>query len=261
MLQYNLETSQGRENLASSNHNASLTPSLQTSRILRCPESVRAWFGGDDGTPCPRSLSRYSACGSVNRIGRSESKTVDFSALAGETTLSGGSGDNIMRGPVHFDLRATTSASNDKSENETLGWDLSSRQALFVGIVSRPDDECGTETEWGSPQYSSRISRVVTSAAGVSSVLQEQSAQGVMLAVASEIAAQNALPNESSAQAIQLAGSPEQLTGAGLGRVDMGKTVFRFDTADRRRSGTGGWYAGRLSRIDICRGEVRWISG
>jgi hypothetical protein len=179
--------------------------------------------------------------------------SLDFSALVGETGLSDvrelGVGDNMTRGPVHFDLRATTSASNDRSENETLGCDLSCRQALFVGTVLElcwafnGDNGWGTETEWGwlrSPRYPSRASRDAASTVGASSALQGQSTQGVMLIAASEMAVQNALPNESSAQAIQLAGSPEQLTGAELGRVDTGKTVFKLGTTGRRRSGTAG---------------------
>ena len=45
-------------------------------------------------------------------------------------------GEMITVGPVHFDLRATTSASKERSANVTFGWDLSWRQASFVGIVS-----------------------------------------------------------------------------------------------------------------------------
>lgn len=57
----------------------------------------------------------------------------------GELTRSGvtapSAGEITTRGPVHLDRRATTSARSVKSAKATFGWDLSWRQASFVGIV------------------------------------------------------------------------------------------------------------------------------
>jgi hypothetical protein len=47
-----------------------------------------------------------------------------------------GGGEMTTVGPVHFDLRATTSASRVKSANDTFGCDFNCRQASLVGIVS-----------------------------------------------------------------------------------------------------------------------------
>lgn len=63
------------------------------------------------------------------------------------------------------------------------------------------------------------------------------------------IASQKAFPNESSAHAIQLDGSPEQVAEDveedAIGKI--GRVEF---IGLRRRRGTGAWYSGRLSRID-----------
>ena len=48
---------------------------------------------------------------------------------------SPGAGEITTVGPVHFDLRATTSASRFRSANDALGWSLIVFQASFVGIV------------------------------------------------------------------------------------------------------------------------------
>jgi len=60
------------------------------------------------------------------------------------------------------------------------------------------------------------------------------------------IAAQNAFPNASSAQARQFEGSPEQLGSvgrdeSGAGDGDTGKVSFAPEEGPRRRKGTGGW--------------------
>jgi hypothetical protein len=66
--------------------------------------------------------------------------------------------------------------------------------------------------------------------------------QGAVVAIDSPMAAQKALPKESSAHAMQLAGSPEQLAGdvdGGCGGATL-KMVFKFELMLRRRRGIGG---------------------
>ena len=82
------------------------------------------------------------------------------------------------------------------------------------------------------------------------------------------IAAQKALPNASSAHARQLDGSPEQVAVRGGvvetwgwegGACEIGKMLCWCDALGlglRRRRGTAGWKAGRLSRMDCCEGTV-----
>lgn len=80
------------------------------------------------------------------------------------------------------------------------------------------------------------------------------------------IAAQKALPKASSAHARQLDGSPEQVAARGVGMCgcDGAEEIGKMDGCDgvklafmvRRRRGTAGWKAGRLSRIDCCDGTV-----
>jgi len=73
---------------------------------------------------------------------------------------------------------------------------------------------------------------------------QGQSSHVEVAATDSPIAAQNACPNESSAQAMQLAGSPEHVAEDPIGRddegADIGNTGLKFDIIVRRRRGTGG---------------------
>lgn len=81
-----------------------------------------------------------------------------------------------------------------------------------------------------------------------------QSLQGDVDATDWLMAAQNALPKASSAHAAQFAGSPVQdgtsgCAGSGVGMV-IGNIGCKEGLGARRRRGTGGWYAGRLSRMD-----------
>lgn len=74
--------------------------------------------------------------------------------------------------------------------------------------------------------------------------LQGQSSHIGMVAADSPMAAQNAFPNESSAQARQLVGSPEHVA-EGLNEEDCrggetGNTELKFDVTVRRRRGTAG---------------------
>jgi hypothetical protein len=58
------------------------------------------------------------------------------------------------------------------------------------------------------------------------------------------MAVQKALPNASSAHAVQFAGSPEQLAGRVLCGVEGGavrKIGFTLNGSGLRRRGTGGW--------------------
>lgn len=65
------------------------------------------------------------------------------------------------------------------------------------------------------------------------------------------MASQNALPKASSAHARQFDGSPEQeAVFAEFEDEEMENTGRTEPTGVRRRSGTGAWYSGRLSRID-----------
>ena len=82
-------------------------------------------------------------------------------------------------------------------------------------------------------------------------VREGQSLHGPLAATDLLIAAQNAFPKASSAQAAQFDGSPVQEGPATGLEEDTGKTTFDADLPlPRRRRGTGGWYAGRLSRMD-----------
>ena len=83
---------------------------------------------------------------------------------------------------------------------------------------------------------------------------QGQPSQGGMVATESPMAAQNACPNESSAQAMQLAGSPEHVAedsdAPECCAIKMGNTGVKLDAIALRRRGTGAWYAGNLSSIE-----------
>lgn len=152
-------------------------------------------------------------------------------------------------GPVHFDLRATTSANKVKSANDTLGCDFNCRQASLVGIVS-----AGLTSSWDAFEWSLAVHLAP----------RGQPAHGPLAVNDSQTAAQNACPNTSSAHARQFDGSPEHsaepaevaLACEGFPeRGTTGKSDLSGLTVGRRRSGTEGWYGGRLSRIDwtfIC---------
>ena len=147
-------------------------------------------------------------------------------------------------GPVHFDLRATTSANSVKSAKDTFGCDFNCRQASLVGMVS-----AGLPPSWD--RFECELS------GSVCLVPRGKSRHGPPVANDSPTAAQNACPNTSSAHAKQFDGSPEhsaELVGVTcegfLGRGTTGNNDLRGLTSGRRRRGTGGWYGGRLSRID-----------
>lgn len=155
-----------------------------------------------------------------------------------------GGGERTIRGPVHLDRRATTSASMSRSVKAMLGWDFRRCHASFVGIVSasvRVKDEMGREGvgmargEWGCNAMFCDDGPTFGTLAGSHGQLSHGGRD--------EIFSQNALPNESSAQAGQLDGSPEQLAGVGVG-WEGGETwnmVFICVVPlVRRRSGTGG---------------------
>jgi len=84
----------------------------------------------------------------------------------------------------------------------------------------------------------------------------DKSTQGGRVATVFSIAEQKAFPNASSAHARQLDGSPEQFgrEGRSGSRVSAktwtGKIELTLLGVARRRRGTGGLYAGRLSRIE-----------
>ena len=135
-------------------------------------------------------------------------------------------------GPVHFDLRATTSANKDKSANDMLGCDFNCRQASLVGIVSAVSPRSWEAFDW---------------ALSVHLAPRGHPAHGPPAAKVSQTAAQNACPNTSSAHARQFDGSPEhsaELAEAAEGFPESG-TTGKSDlsglTVGRRRSGTGGW--------------------
>ena len=150
-------------------------------------------------------------------------------------------------GPVHFDLRATTSANRVKSAKDTFGCDFNCRQASLVGIVS-----AGLPPFWDRFEFECNPSVVCL-------VPRGQSTHGPPAAKDSPTAAQNACPNTSSAHAKQFDGSPEHSAGLDsvtcegfLERGTTGNNDLRGLTSGRRRRGTGGWYGGRLSRIDCA---------
>ena len=147
-------------------------------------------------------------------------------------------------GPVHFDLRATTSANRVKSAKDTFGCDFNCRQASLVGMVS-----VRVPPSWDR----------VECELSVCLMPRGKSRHGLLAANDSPTAAQNACPNTSSAHAKQFDGSPEHSAGlAGvtcegfLERGMTGNNDLRGLTSGRRRRGTGGWYGGRLSRIDCA---------
>jgi hypothetical protein len=147
-------------------------------------------------------------------------------------------------GPVHFDLRATTSANRVKSAKDTFGCDFNCRQASLVGMVS-----VSLPPSWD------RVECVLS----VCLMPRGKSRHGLSAANDSPTAAQNACPNTSSAHAKQFDGSPEHSAGLDsvtcegfLERGTTGNNDLRGLTSGRRRRGTGGWYGGRLSRIDCA---------
>lgn len=90
-----------------------------------------------------------------------------------------------------------------------------------------------------------------------------------MVATDSPMAAQNACPNESFAQAMQLVGSPEHVAEdtdvvvcCAVG-AETGNTELKFDAVARRRRGTGAWYAGNLSSMELrtedFKDTIGWI--
>ena len=155
-----------------------------------------------------------------------------------------GGGEMTTVGPVHFDLRATTSANRVKSAKDTFGCDFNCRQASLVGMVS-----VSLPPSWDRVEC------------GLSVCLMPRGKSRHELSAANDspTAAQNACPNTSSAHAKQFDGSPEHSAGlAGvtcegfLERGTTGNNDLRGLTSGRRRRGTGGWYGGRLSRIDCA---------
>ena len=165
---------------------------------------------------------------------------------------------------MHFDRRATTSASNSKSANVAFGCDLICFQASLHGIVSCEitvvlsstpgEDELTADGEIVlSPPHATGLPQQPEPAA-CSPHRPGQFPQGVVEATDLLIAAQKAFPNGSSAQAKQFDGSPEH--DASMRRVRsrgaavIGNIEFTVVVVVRRRSGTAGWYAGRFSRID-----------
>jgi hypothetical protein len=160
---------------------------------------------------------------------------------------------------VHFDRRATTSASNDKSAKATFGCDLSCRQASFVGIVAEAPAAGDTPRPCGARSTASIQQLLLPPGA---SRQHGQPSQGGVAVTDSPIAVQNACPNESSAQAIQLAGSPEHVAEEAeadewccMGS-DTGNTELKVDAMVRRRRGIGAWYAGKFSSMDSI-----WVDG
>ena len=193
----------------------------------------------------------------------------------GEIPRSGviepGAGQISTRGPVHLDRRATTSARRSRSAKVTLGCDLICLHAASHGIVS-PSDGPGsigageldvalpggdTEGERFSctllqapvfPQQPFPAAPLHTAAPSERQMVQGEACSATDLFTA----AQKAFPNASSAQAGQFDGSPVQ-EGGSEGGVNTGNTGVAADVAGpRRRRGTGGWYGGRLSRMDGC---------
>jgi len=83
-----------------------------------------------------------------------------------------------------------------------------------------------------------------------------KSTQGGRVATVFSIAEQKAFPNASSAHARQLEGSPEHIgredeSGSRVSaRIWTGKIELTLLGVARRRSGTEGLYAGKLSRIE-----------
>jgi hypothetical protein len=204
--------------------NASATPSACTCRIpcrahLRVSSEKPVEGRGPEEGRClskaPQLFKLVMSAGS--------STSISMRGLAERSgVIEPGGGEIMTRGPVHFDRRATTSASRAKSANETLGWDFSWRQASFVGMV------CNLS--------SMSVEGVVISTTpseplcGASSLLQHslsrppgQSLQGVELPTMSPIATQNARPKESPEHAEQLSGSPEHLAAQELGGAATGK--------------------------------------
>ena len=168
-----------------------------------------------------------------------------FEAI-GEEVLSGviepGGGEMTTVGPVHFDLRATTSANSVRSAKDTFGCDFNCRHASLVGMVSA-----------GLPPSRNALECALSAYL----VPRGQSAHGPPAAKDSPTAAQNACPNTSSAHARQFDGSPEQPTWLVCVTCDelpergtTGNNDLRGLTSGRRRRGTGGWYGGRLSRME-----------
>lgn len=128
-----------------------------------------------------------------------------------------GDGESVIRGPVHLERRATTSASMSRSVKAILGCDFKRCQASLVGIVSvfgGMNEETGRDGVgmargvWGCCKV---ILCDDCPTSGMPSDVQGQLSHAA--AEISEIFSQNALPKESSAQAGQLEGSPEQLAG------------------------------------------------
>ena len=198
--------------------------------------------------------------------------------MPGERPRSGviapGAGVISTRGPVHFERRATTSASRERSAKAAFGCDLICRQAASQGIVSvvlsgsdmrREDVSCaevgGAAFEVGvwparSPPARPQLPGFPQQAPPVEfeqvrplppplSDRQGQSLQGDEHATDLLIAAQKALPNASSAQAGQFDGSPVQVGTSGFGGAEVGREMGKMGCRDglwvRRLSGMGGW--------------------
>jgi hypothetical protein len=166
-----------------------------------------------------------------------------------------GGGEITTVGPAHFDLRATTSANRVRSAKDTFGCDFNWRQASLVGMVS-----AGLPPSWEALGGEEACVLSLSLSLYLVPLARGQSAHGPLQARDSPTAAQNACPNTSSAHARQFDGSPEQPTAGpdcvtceGLPEEGtMGNNDLRGRTSGRRRRGTGGWYGGRLSRIDCA---------
>lgn len=191
----------------------------------------------------------------------------------GEIPRSGvidpGAGQISTRGPVHLDRRATTSARRSRSAKVTLGCDLICLHALSHGMVSPSCGLGGTgvgELDIALPGGDTEGGRFSCTALQAPAFPQQpfpaaplhtpapsegQMVQGVVC-IATDLftAAQKALPNASSAHAGQFEGSPVQ-EGGSVGGENTGNTGTATEfVGPRRRRGTGGWYGGRLSRIE-----------
>lgn len=183
-----------------------------------------------------------------------------------------GAGDISTVGPVHLERRATTSARRDRSVNAALGCDLICRQAASQGIVSVVvsgsdmsneevmDGAADVDDEPEAPADAPRSLLARPHRLGFPqqplptadeqvpppfSERQGQSLHGEVQATVLLIAAQNALPNASSAHAGQFEGSPVHEGTSGFGGSGVGMVIGKMGCSEglwvRRRSGMGGW--------------------
>lgn len=172
-------------------------------------------------------------------------------------------------GPVHFVLRATTSASIERSAKAMFRCDFSWRHASLHGMVSeKSSSDCCTRDDEGAG-----VNMIVPGEPGAVGGGETDRPAAVMFPrlghvahgddehIESPRAVQKALPNGSSAQAMQFDGSPEHTGSANIFRAGSGEGrriwkigVMRGLEGPLRRRGTAGWYAGRLSRMETGTG-------